>query len=238
MRRLGASAVLAQRVQAGVDRGKDLRKKKKKSEKEKVSKALKVLAGGKHGSGSGSSEEESEEDDDDALLGSSKAGDLMSRQRKLRKLSAEKPGTLLLKGFSLMHEQLGTLYGDMGSEGSAEDVLKPAALRYLLTSAFAQMNMQQVGEETLRELRTLATALDLLVGGKVSMSGDLLMQRMKSILMEGIRDNSTAASRYLELIPMETYPTASTLAEADYARGLALKNAKSEELMRRVAGTG
>lgn len=79
----------------------------------------------------------------------------------------------------------------------------------------------------------MATSLDLLVAGKVSMAGDMLMQRMKSILM-GIRDNSTAASRYLELIPMETYPTAATLAEADYARKLALRNAKSEEIMKKV----
>ena len=233
----GASAVLAQRVQAGLDRGKDKQKKKKKSEKEKVSKVLKVLTGKKTNSGSGSTEEETEEDDDEALLGGHKAGDLMSRQRKLRKLSHEKPGTLLLRGFSLMHEQLGSLHGDGGGEGSTEEALKPAALRYLLTSAFTQMNLQQVGEETLRELRTLATCLDLLVSGKISMSGDMLMQRMKSILM-GIRDNSTAASRYLELIPMETYPTASTLAEADYARSLALRNAKSEELMRKVSGAG
>ena len=233
----GASAVLAQRVQAGVDRGADRKKKKRKSEKEKVSKALKMLSGDKDDSQSRSSEGDTEDEDDEALLGRGKAGDLMSRQRKLRKLSTEKPGCLLVRGFSLMHEQLGTLYGEVGNEGSTEDVLKPAALRYLLTSAFTQMNLQQVGEETLRELRTLATALDLLVGGKVSMSGDVLMQRMKSILM-AIRDKSTAASRYLELIPMETYPTASTLAEADYARSLALRNAKSEELMRRVSGPG
>ena len=230
--RVGASAVLAQRVQAGVDRGHDKKKKRKKSEKEKVTKALKVLSGRKADSRSESSEEYTEEDEDN-MLGSSKSSDLMNRQRKLRKLSSEKPGTLLLRGFSLMHEQLGTLYGDVGGEGSTEDMLKPAALRYLLTSAFAQMNRQQVGEETLRELRTLATSLDLLVAGKVSMAGDMLMQRMKSILM-GIRDNSTAASRYLELIPMETDPTAATLAEADYARKLALRNAKSEEIMKKV----
>lgn len=228
----GASAVLAKRVQAGVERGRDKKRRKKSSEKEKVTKALKVLAKGSKESRSGSSEDSSGEEDDENLLGS-KSGDLMSRQKKLRRLSSERPGLLLLRGFSLMHEQLGTLHGEIGGEGSAEDMLRPAALRYLLTSAFAQMNLQQVGEQNLREMRTLASALDLLVGGKVSMAGDMMMQRLKSILM-GIRDNSTAASRYLELIPMETYPTASTLAEADYARNLALRNAKSEELMQKV----
>ena len=64
----------------------------------------------------------------------------------------------------------------------------------------------------------------------MAMAGDTLMQRFKSLLM-AVRDNSTAASRYLELIPMEAYPTASTAEEADYARNLAVKNAKSQGLL-------
>ena len=140
----------------------------------------------------------------------------MSRQRKLRKLSADKPGTLLVRGFNLMHEQLGTLFGDAGGGSSHEESLQPAALRYLLTSALPQTNMKRLGEERLRELRTLATTLDQVVAGRVAMAGDTLMQRFKSLLM-AVRDNSTAASRYLELIPMEAYPTASTAEEADHA---------------------
>lgn len=50
-----------------------------------------------------------------------------------------------------------------------------------------------------------------------------------------IRDQSTAASKYLELIPLELYPTASTNEEIDYARQLAVKKAKSEALLARVA---
>ena len=61
------------------------------------------------------------------------------------------------------------------------------------------------------------------------------MQRMKSILM-GMRDGSTAASRYLELIPMEVYPTPSTMEEADYARSLAVQRAKSEQLLEKAKG--
>ena len=117
-----------------------------------------------------------------------------------------------------MHEQLGTLFGDKGSGGSHEDLLQPAALRYLLSSALPLMDLKKVGEEKMRELRTLATSLDYLVAGKVGQSGDIQMQRMKSILM-GIKDGSTTASRYLELVPIELYPTAATIEEADYARG-------------------
>lgn len=75
------------------------------------------------------------------------------------------------------------------------------------------------------------------MAGKVGMAGDMLMQRFKSLLM-GVRDGSTAASRYLELIPMEVYPTASTVEEADYARSLAVRSAKSERLLEQVQGKG
>ena len=64
-----------------------------------------------------------------------------------------------------------------------------------------------------------------------------MMQRMKSILM-GMRDGSTAASRYLELIPTEVYPMAATMEETDYARELAVKHAKSERLLEQVSRRG
>ena len=134
-----------------------------------------------------------------------------------------------------MHEQLGTLFGDKGSAGSHEELLQPAALRYLLSSALPLMDLKKVGEEKLRELRTLAMSLDYLVAGKIGQSGDMMMQRMKSILMV-VKDGSTMASKYLELVPIELYPTAATMEEADYARGLAVQQAKSEKLLERVHG--
>eukprot|EP00435_Cladocopium_sp_Y103_P065997 s127_g28.t1 len=220
----GAGAVLAKRAQEGLEVRKD--KKKKKSEQSRLKDALKCLSKGGAKEESSTSEVPSEEDDDELLKGD-KDTNLMSRQRKLRKLSAEKPGTLLLRGYNLMHEQLGTLFGDAGGGSAREDALQPAALRYLLTSAVPQADPRRLGEERLRELRTLATALDQLVSGKVAGAGDTLMQRFKSVLM-AVRDNTTAASKYLELIPMEAFPTAATLDEVDYARGLAVKSAKRE----------
>ena len=136
-----------------------------------------------------------------------------------------------------MHEQLGTLHGDKGGNPDKEALLQPAAVRYLLSSALPLTDLKKVGEEKLRELRTLACSLDLLVSGRVGAAGDHMMQRMKSILM-GMRDGSTAASRYLELIPTEVYPMAATMEETDYARELAVKHAKSERLLEQVSRRG
>ena len=218
-----ASEVLVQRVQAGLEKG---QKRKKESEKDKVVKALKILRGNKSADESSSSDERSEED----LL--PKGDNMTDRQRKLRKLSAEHPGTLLVRVYNLMHDQLGTLYGEAAGGGSPE-ALQPAALRYLLTSAIPQMDPQLVGEERLRELRTVASVLDMIVSGRILGAGDMLAQRFKAVLMS-IRDQSTAASKYLELIPVELQATASTVEEADYARSMAVRSAKSQELLKKA----
>lgn len=105
---------------------------------------------------------------------------------------------------------MGNLYGTGSSSSKdASQVLQPAPVRYLLTCALPQMDVRKIGEEKLRELRTLSTALDLIVSGHASGGADVLMQRFKSILM-GIRDNTTAASKYLEIIPTELFPTGAT----------------------------
>ena len=52
----------------------------------------------------------------------------------------------------------------------AKEVLQPAAVRYLLSSALPLVDTRLVGEEKLRELRALATGLDMLVQGRVSMT--------------------------------------------------------------------
>ena len=227
----GAAAVLAQRVQAGPEV-----KKKRKTEKDKLIKFIDKLSKDKKKRASEESSSSSEEEDE-GYLPSGSSGDLVSRQRRLRKMSADKPGCLLIKGYALMHEQLGTLYGDAQIHGSNEEILQPAALRYLLSSALPLMDLRQIGEEKLRELRTLATGLDLLVSGKVSSAGDLFVQRFKSLLM-GIRDGTTRASRFLELVPQETYATASTMEENEFARTLAIKEAKSERLLAQASKTG
>lgn len=233
--RSGASAVLARRVQEGAEN--ESKKRKKDSEKDKVQEALRVLSKRKAAAASSSCGSDSDDGDDDGLKLGPKDSDLAHKQKRLRKMSQAKPGCLLTKGFQLMHEQLGTLFGDRPGSTSHDELLHPAALRYLMSSALPLMDVRKVGEEKLRELRTLATSLDMIVAGRVGQAGDHLMQRMKSLLM-GIRDGTSTASRYLELIPMELYQTASTLEETDYARTLAVRNAKSEKLLEQVKTRG
>ena len=162
----GASAVLAARMKEGPE----LEVKKKTSKSDSFTKALKVIARGgskKRSRSSDSSSAQSSLGGDDHRAGSS-GSDLASKQRKLRRLAADKPGALLLRGYALMHEQLGSMYGIPGAERDPDKVLQPGAMRYLLTCALPLMDLHQLGEERIRELRTLATGLDLIVSGSPS----------------------------------------------------------------------
>eukprot|EP00435_Cladocopium_sp_Y103_P046726 s197_g13.t1 len=136
------------------------------------------------------SSESSEVDDDKLLgdgLGSSSAA---NKQRQLRLFSERKPGRLLAR----MHDQVGTHYGSVSGRKQS---LEPVALRYLLSFALPQFQ-GGISHAKYRELRTIATCMDLIVEGKTGQAGDMLLQRLKSLLMS-YRDGSDAASRWLEL---------------------------------------
>eukprot|EP00438_Fugacium_kawagutii_P028342 Skav219237 [mRNA] locus=scaffold1242:29107:30660:+ [translate_table: standard] len=226
-----ASAVLASRIKE--EASSSDRSKKRRSE-DTVVDLMRALTSSKRRrrDESRSSDDESRAEDD--LIGGGARGDLAAKQRRLKKLAEEKPGALLTRGYALIHDQLGTLFGSgAGSSRDASTVLQPGALRYLLTCALPMVNAKMIGEERLRELRTLATALDLVVTGKATEASDYLMQRYKSVLM-AIRDGTNVASKFLELIPQEAYPTGTTDGEVLYARETAYKTAKSEELMSRM----
>ena len=151
----GASAVPAKKVQDGAEPNRGRRKDK---EQDKMAQAKKTLAGKKKHRGSSSSADDSDEEDE-IFIGNRKDGDLLSRQRKLKKPSAENLGALLVKGFSHVtsHEQLDTLFGDQTGPGSSEQALQPGAVRYLLSSALPLMDVKRLLEERLREMRTLYT---------------------------------------------------------------------------------
>eukprot|EP00438_Fugacium_kawagutii_P028805 Skav222861 [mRNA] locus=scaffold2201:87314:93953:- [translate_table: standard] len=223
-----AMKVLADRIHRGAEREDS---KRKKNRNHKMVEALKTLAGGSRGRrhSSRSSSEDSMDIEEEVFRGSSR--DLVSKQKKLRRVAQDRPGALLVKGYSLMHDQLGSLYGDYTRGEGADRVLQPAAVRYLLTAALPQLNMKKIGEEKLREMRTVAASLDHIISGKATEAADMLMQRLKSLLMSE-RDGSNVASKYLELIPLEVYPSGTTEEEIGFARQAALRAAKSDEVMK------
>ena len=240
----GPGAVLADRAaEFAKTHSKDKRRKSKGKEfVDVLRKALTSKSSRSRGSDGKAegAEDDSSSDDSDAssqefAAGSDFGGDSSKaarNQRRLKALSERKPGVLLNRGFTTMHQQVGTFYGE-GSLQAEDKVLTPVAVRYLMTVVFPQFK-EGIAEGKLRELRTLATGLDLLVQGRTGQSADLFLQRFKSLLTS-LRDRTDAAARWLELLPTEIYPTATTYAEDLFARGLAVSAAKSEALLHQAS---
>ena len=215
-------------------RASSVKVEKKRKPRDKDEKLVKLLksAGSKKRSRSESSDPSDSSEEDSRLIGG--RSDFAKKQRRLKELSSRKPGVLMSRGFALMHEQLGTIFDGGGHHEEEASILTPVATRYLLSVVVPQLGEDAIGNEKMRELRTAAHCLDLLVQGKTAQAGDLMTQRLKALLMT-LRDKSDLASRYLELIAFETFPGATTSMETDYARTLAVKAAKSEELLKKAA---
>ena len=87
-----------------------------------------------------------------------------------------------------------------GQAGGEAD-LPPTAIAYMNNIVTAARG-QSLGKRDSRELRTLATALDLLASGRVECVGDLLMQRFKSVELTS-KDGTFDVGQAYELLPRD-----------------------------------
>ena len=85
-----------------------------------------------------------------------------------------------------------------------------------------------------RELRTLATCLDLLAGGRLAEVGDHLMQRFKSVETTASR-RSLELGRHQELIP-ELNLGVTSLKEQEFAAKMTLRNAALKKVLQSQGG--
>ncbi len=176
----------------------------------------------KKSSGSGSMEGSSEEGDDEI---SSK---LETKRTLLRKIAKQKPGYLLTKALQGMREQVTSMTGEDGS-----DPYEPVCLRYFL-SVFLP-NHRELPEPTLREVRTLAEAVDGLLRGKTVEVGDLLAQRLKASMIAA-QEGSWNSARWLELLPEVQRSIAVSNEEERMIRTVEAGDMKLRALMEKLSG--
>lgn len=76
-----------------------------------MKKFIRMLGSGKKRRRSSDSSSDSSEEFAGEGLRGGEAG-MASRQRRLKRQAEAKPGALMIKGYTLMHEQLGSMYGE------------------------------------------------------------------------------------------------------------------------------
>ena len=155
-----------------------------------------------------------------------------SRYESLAEKARKKPGMLLKSGLTQMAKFLTIRTGGTDEEASRSwrDQRVGAYLNQVL---FTQHSQEKLGLRNVRELVTLAEAIDLLMEGQFAAVGDVLMQRMKAV-ESSVTDGWQLAS-HQELIP-PAKASLSTNLERSFVARQALQSRKLEESIRPKKG--
>ena len=117
---------------------------------------------------------------------------------RLRRLHQKRPGSLaslsLLRMQELVHRAQGR-----GTAAESDEKLPPVALGYLAGVFLVQNPPVTVGLRTLRELRTVATVIDMLCQNDALRALDVLVQRLKALELAHAQQGWSQASQ-LELV--------------------------------------
>jgi hypothetical protein len=119
---------------------------------------------------------------------------------RLHRAARESPGSLAEQGLSRMQGYLVQSGGGLPLAGGAATVLPPVALAYLSTVYLPTHPEASIGLRSSREMRTLAMAIDLILGGHLLHALDVLLQRFKALELAA-EQGSWSQARWLELIP-------------------------------------
>ena len=152
-----------------------------------------------------------------------------SREVDLVRLSQKNPGCLLRSALKEMSRYLAARGEAMIEEPGSGKVV--SYLHQILLPQYPK-----TGIRSHRELVTLATALDLLLDGKLGNLGDLLAQRFKAIEASLAADGNWAVARHQELIPVQA--SLSTKAELTEAAKAELRAQKLRTQLARGGPSG
>jgi hypothetical protein len=109
-----------------------------------------------------------------------------------------------------------------GVQGTED--LQPMVMMYLLCVVIPQAS--DLGNRNLREMKTLAWAIDELIRGNILQAADVLVQRLIAI-ENASAEGSWSMARFTELVP-----DGGASAMPDQERSLVLRHAKAEARLR------
>ena len=120
----------------------------------------------------------------------------------IRRIAEKDPGALSKQGLAEMAKQLPKGGGE-GSAGGAsgEGALRPIVMVYLMTYLIPSLN-KAIPQGPLREMKTLAAAMDKMLHGRTDEGCDIVMQRFRALEMS-LRDGTWKVAKHIELVADE-----------------------------------
>ena len=121
-------------------------------------------------------------------------------------------------------------------EGADDSGATARVSSYLVAIVFGHYPMHTLRAGTVRELQTLASALDLLQSGSLPELSDVLMQRFKALELS-LQDVSWQVAGELEVVG-DLRPSLTSLEEQEVARRAAMLRRRLDEVRGKGAGKG
>ena len=169
----------------------------------------------------------SDDDSDQEAAGE----DMESKKMVYRRLAKTKPGVLLKRLLMNMKDQV----QPMSTGDDDEDPLSPVCMMFFM-SIFLP-NFRDLEEVALREIRTLAEAIDGLLKGKTLEVGDLLAMRLKAAMLAA-ESGSWVTAKHLELLPPMTRHLPISQDEESLIRRVEAGEIKVRELVDKIKASG
>ena len=130
------------------------------------------------------------------------ASERRSHQLRLVEYARKMPGRLTSRLLLKMQSMLARdAEAPFNRKSLATSLTPPTATPYLQTIMMPAYR-DRLGVKLLRELRTLAAALDEIAKGEIEVAGDILSQRLKALELQ-LSDGGWQRAQYFELIPCE-----------------------------------
>ena len=123
-----------------------------------------------------------------------------SQQLQLVEYSNAHPGRLASRLLLRMQEMLSKEGADPTQVGPGNPT--PAVALNWVTTVFMATHRQSVSLRLLREMKTIARALDLVANGQAVRAGDVLAQRLKALELQ-LTDQGWQRAQFLELVEPE-----------------------------------
>jgi len=201
-KRSNPAEVLAQRAKTNAEK-EDNKAKKRKQRKKKKAKKKKAKSESDSESASDSGSEDAPSDRERTSVfrlprGQERGG--ASNWNRIQEMSRRHPGHLMQEAYDRFQQALNP---SLRLAPGEKTPMKPCAIEYVRQiGALPQAGGRTMSVRDRRELDTAAYALDMLVQGKLSQAGDVLVQRMKAIETAAHAGNWKAAEQ-LELLPQQ-----------------------------------
>ena len=119
-------------------------------------------------------------------------------ESKVRRAAPTKPGALLHSGLVMMQRHLGRQVEDCEAVDAAQ--AKGLAAAYLATNLKPNAG-SRLSFGALRELQSLAEAVDLLMRGRVASAGDVLIQRFRAVEAASLEEGGWSVASHPEVLP-------------------------------------